>query len=341
MSAKQYSLFTNVDPFIASLPHKPYCANDLSFGLKIRNKEHALKHKHIQHNPPILLNAMLFDIDKPNSAMIWEDVGAPPPNIIMINSENGHAHYRYDLEIGVARSDKARLHPQRYFAAIEHALTCQLTADKGYSGLIAKNPLHSKWETYSPRSESYTLSELEDYTDLKKYPRPTKKREVRQEGRNLYQFDQLRFWAYERVTEAKKATNFEGWERMLTAKAEKSNTYQPPLSIQENKQIVKSVAKWTWSKYVPGSGEGIKRGSVSSQISNWEQLTLLEKQQVAAAKTNIKRAESGFKAAKEAVAKLQKDGVKITVRKLAETAGISKSSAGRYLKKVSHTVCIR
>ena len=60
MSAKQYSLFTNVDPFIASLPHKPYCANDLSFGLKIRNKEHALKHKHIQQQKEV--NNQLYQI---------------------------------------------------------------------------------------------------------------------------------------------------------------------------------------------------------------------------------------------------------------------------------------
>ena len=98
------------------------------------------------------------------------------------------------------------------------------------------------------------------------------------------------------------------------------------LSLQEIRQIAKSVSKWTWNKYVPGSGEKLNRGAVSSQVNNWDQLSLLEQQQVAA-KTNIKQK---AKTLETLTFTLNKLGGTATQKQVSEASGKSLKTVKRY-----------
>lgn len=81
------------------LPLKPYCSNNKTAS-NIRTLKTALGCSHIQFNPTHLLCWLVFDLDfdgravqLDRAAYHYEDVGAPAPNIIVINVGNGHAHY--------------------------------------------------------------------------------------------------------------------------------------------------------------------------------------------------------------------------------------------------------
>lgn len=81
------------------LPLKPYCSNNKTAS-NIRTLKTALGCSHIQFNPTHLPCWLVFDLDfdgravpLDRAACHYEDVGAPAPNIIVINVGNGHAHY--------------------------------------------------------------------------------------------------------------------------------------------------------------------------------------------------------------------------------------------------------
>lgn len=42
-----------VENFYAKLPHKPYCSDDLGYGVIIRPKKTAILKQYIQYNPPL------------------------------------------------------------------------------------------------------------------------------------------------------------------------------------------------------------------------------------------------------------------------------------------------
>ncbi|MCE6002739.1 replication initiation protein, partial [Acinetobacter pittii] len=57
--------------FYAKLPHKPYCSDDLGYGVIIRPKKTAIQMPYIQHNQPCLVTSLVFDIDRPDAFFAW------------------------------------------------------------------------------------------------------------------------------------------------------------------------------------------------------------------------------------------------------------------------------
>lgn len=232
--------------FIERLPEKPYCSSDLSHGLKIRAKQQALKHSHIQANPPATLAWLIFDVDRNDAAFRWDDVTLPPPTVTAINPENGHAHLMYAVETPVFCYGE-HTHPLRYAAAIQHAYTIRLGADQGYAGLIAKNPLHEQWHVLWHPLAIYELGQLAEYVDLAAY-KPHKDTQATGLGRNCALFDSLRQHAYKWIKDFKHTGDAGAWFTFLLGQAEKMNQFTAPLPHSEVKAIAKSVSKWTWSK---------------------------------------------------------------------------------------------
>jgi len=126
---------------IESLPNKPYCTDELGVTY-IRPKKTAVKKKYLQVNQPKISTYLIFDIDKQGAVFSWYDSNLPTPFWTSKNPENGHAHIAYRLKVPVCTSDMAHLEPIKYLAAIESAMTEKLKADRGFAGLLTKNPLH-------------------------------------------------------------------------------------------------------------------------------------------------------------------------------------------------------
>ena len=99
---------------------------------------------------------MIHDCDKADSAHAHRAADLPEPNVLIVNPENHHSHAAYLLTAPVARHSASRVEPLRYYAAIERGIARRLGADRQYTGLIAKNPLHSDWIVEWRRDEPYT-----------------------------------------------------------------------------------------------------------------------------------------------------------------------------------------
>ncbi|MSP28448.1 MAG: hypothetical protein EXR80_08605 [Methylococcales bacterium] len=121
--------------FLANLPPKPYCSDDLR-RLNIRPLKTAIKYPYIQHNDPYNVRCVVFNMDLgADSFHQFEDKMTATPNIIVQNPENLNCHYIYLLKTPVWVNDTGRQAPQAYFNAIKHAMTAKLSADSRYKWL--------------------------------------------------------------------------------------------------------------------------------------------------------------------------------------------------------------
>jgi hypothetical protein len=229
----------------------PYCANDLNDGIYRRNSKTALNKKFIEINTPADINFLVFDIDKKQQSFYsFDDCGAPIPTFITQNPINGNCHYTYALETPVHRHHGARIKPQAYCRAIVAAMTHKLGADKSYTGLITKNPLHEHWRTeYHPKV--YELEELAEYVELpkNKYNHKHASESVK-EGRNCALFDELRFYAYQYIKTA--PASFKSVLEHLLFTAQSFNIHGLPLN--EVQATAKSVAKFVCNRYSANGG---------------------------------------------------------------------------------------
>lgn len=235
--------------FIDKLANRPYCTDDLNYGLTIRNKLVAKEKKYIQANQPYLINWLCFDIDYPCILeTTFEEKFLPAPNFMIVNPENMHSHLLYGLVTGVSCSDNSYIKPLNYLSAIEYSLREELKADNSYSGLIIKNPCHNLWNTYEIEKSLWTLPQLEEYLTLpKKIPEKAKFLGL---GRNCTLFEVGRKYAYEQVFAFKTLLDKEAFNKEVLSFVETNNLQFPePLGWNECKSISKSISNWTWKNY--------------------------------------------------------------------------------------------
>jgi hypothetical protein len=258
------------EAFPDHIPDKPYCADRLEDGLRIRSKSHALQHRHIQINGPHSLAWMLHDIDRQDAFCAHDDANIPPPNVIMINRENGHAHSAILLANPVARHAAARLAPLRLYSAVERGIARRLGADHWYAGLIAKNPLHPSWCVEWRRQQPYTLHELAAWLDEDDMACDRRPQLAFGIGRNVTLFDELRAFAYREVRRFKRqGTGLSAFQRRLESVALGINQQFPlALRLGEVRAIAKSVAKWTWSRFSLEKFSALQRYRAQTRTRN-------------------------------------------------------------------------
>lgn len=242
------SALRQLERYTDNLPSKPYCTDSFDFGLLIRSKNIAVKHRHIQHNKHTSVAYIVLDIDHPFSLQMLEEQLLPTPNFLVINPENYHAHVFYELSTPVYTTNFAREKPLRYLASIEYALRDAWNADRGYSSLISKNPFHKSWKLVQLRQEAWELGELADWLTLpSKLPRKAQSVGL---GRNCTLFDMLRFWAYDNVINFRiTGGGYNQWFKAVLSAANGFNTFPDPLGINEVTNTAKSVSKWVWTNY--------------------------------------------------------------------------------------------
>jgi hypothetical protein len=337
--------------FFANLPRRPYCSDDLGQGLAIRRRDIAAEKAYIQPNPPGLKTWMVFDCDHDGAYGAWEGANLPPPNLAVMNRENGRGHLFYLLR-SVCTSNNARIAPLRFLANIEAAYTQKLGADWSYAGLIAKNPLSPRWKTHDIHGRPHTLAELAEWVDLRAYMQAPENRAQRITnglGRNCTLFDRLREWAYSRVDlyrEQAGAAGAEMWAQACLIQARGFNDFAAPLGESEVRATARSVAKWTWRQY---RGGGTRRGRDSNGLTrhhDFDQATglylpkaplltpqeITQRRQLAAVNSAAQRAtvNSAKIAAAEALLKAQ--GRPQSLQAVAEASGLSLSTVKRHRK---------
>ncbi|MEZ9437370.1 replication initiation protein, partial [Vibrio atlanticus] len=137
-----------------------------------------------------------------------------------------------------------------YAAAIESAMIERLKADRGFAGLLTKNPLHPHWQNEFWTEHEYTLDELADYLDLKGHP--LRGSEVSGLGRNCELFDSVRQWSYKAIREFWAPNYKRDWNSAVYDHVEALNAqFKVPLPVSEVKAIAKSIANWTYREFTP------------------------------------------------------------------------------------------
>jgi DNA-binding CsgD family transcriptional regulator len=239
--------------FPLMLPLRPYCGNDLQHGVVIRSRIHALKYENIQPNVPWTARWLVFDIDRADAAVAYEAAGYLPPNVIVRNPSNGHAHYLYAINVPVAVRGQARQRPLKYLADVQAGMRRRLGADPNYSGFLCKNPFHARWQTIWLAPQPYTLEELRAELTPEDLRSSSSPYEACGFGRNVTLFDGLRRIAYRLALRCMMTGNAKaGFRSELEHRAFELNAEFPlPLSTAEVRGIVKSIARWTWTQFSP------------------------------------------------------------------------------------------
>ena len=213
--------------------------------------------QYIQHNPPCLITSLVFDIDRSDAYFAWSDANLPQPTWIAKNRQNNHAHVGYMLATPVCTTHRARQNVIEYLAKIEQAYSLALGADRGYTGLITKNPCHGAWENHIFGVEPYELNYLADFVELTELK--TDLREVSGLGRNCMMFDTVRFWAYEAIR-AFISGSYDGWHReVLNVAVNANGAFLEPLPYSEVKATAKSVSRWVWRNHGKAYAKFIER----------------------------------------------------------------------------------
>jgi len=232
--------------FVSSLPAKPYCSDDLKFGVKIYPQIAAIKRNYIQFNQINTTSIITIDLDYNTYP---KDL-SPLPNIVVYNKDNGRAHAMYLLENPVHLSAESSVKAQRYLGAAQDALTAHLKGDKDYAHLITKNPLSANWRVYVMHRELWSLDSLCEWFNIKS--QPSKSKVVTEPGiafgRNCYVFDTARQWAYKAIREFK-ASNPTIWAGTVQNHCYGLNCgLSVPLDWREVEGIAKSISKWVWKE---------------------------------------------------------------------------------------------
>lgn len=308
------------DDFYEKLPKKPYCSDDLGRGVIIRPKRTAIQMPYIQHNPPCLVSSLVFDIDRQDAYFAWSDANLPTPTWIAKNRQNGHAHIGYMLLAPVCTTHRAKQNVIQYLAKIEQAYSLALGADRGYTGLITKNPCHGTWENHTFGVQPYDLNYLADFVELQELK--TDLKEVSGLGRNCMMFDTVRFWAYEAIRAFISGSPDSWCAEVLKVAINANGAFLEPLPYSEVKATAKSIARWVWRNHTEAHAKFIERQTVKGRKGG-----------LSSDSSHGGKARSAqYRDIRQEALKLHIMGLSVT--KIANQLGISRPSVYAYLKSV-------
>ena len=231
------------------LPLWPYATDSLHEGIYRTNRTEALGKRYIEANPQAVSNLLVIDIDHDDALMraVWNR-HEWLPNAVVENPANGHAHAVWALREPVTRTEYARRKPLAFATAVTEGLRRSVDGDKGYSGLMTKNPEHDHWFAKWFTEHQYSLDELSHHlTEAGFMPPASWKRTRRHDpaglGRNCALFESARTWAYREVRHhwgdpSGLATAIEFETHALNAE------FSEPLPHSEARAVASSITRW-------------------------------------------------------------------------------------------------
>jgi len=304
-------------------------------------KKKALRHRLVQFNGPKYLSYLVFDIDRPEAVLAWQDANLPRPTLIIENPFNGHAHFAYELATPVKLENEKS---SRYAKAIRNAMRVALRADPDYRGNLTKNPFHQNWRVGS-YDQAYTVAELTVHLDLDRRAKPKSKPHEPggdlSRSRELTFAEWLRTWAYANV---RFYQDYHSFEVALTAQAYELNEQfatnpKGKLHKQEFMPYVPSAARWTWDRYTEGRFRAGYQPKSKTRLLDLPVVTpLRERQQIGQEYTAMKRITKTEDKIEWAIKALKRDGCPVNKSSVAELAGLSRKTVIRHFDKVTQWV---
>jgi hypothetical protein len=173
------------------------------------------------------------------------------------------------LAMPVARHAAARVEPLHFYGAVERGIARRIGADRHYTGLITKNPVHAHWRVEWRRDEAYNLPELADWLFPEDMQPDFYVEQTLGAGRNCIVFDELRLIAYREVRAFKRTGSLDAFRSRLEGVAIGINMQFPvALRLAEVRGIARSVAKWTWRQFSNEKFSELQRHRASCRWAN-------------------------------------------------------------------------
>lgn len=231
------------------LPLWPLASDDLREGIYRGSRADALAKRYVEANPQAISNLLVVDVDHEDALMrsLW-DRRQWLPNAVVENPANGHAHAVWALSEPITRTEYAHRKPLAYAAAVVEGLRRSVDGDRGYSGLMTKNPQHQDWTASWITDQLYSLGQLADQlTQAGHMPAPSWTKSRRKNpiglGRNCAIFETARTWAYREVRHH--FGDPEGLRLAVLERVHELNAaYTEPLPATEAVQIAHSIHRW-------------------------------------------------------------------------------------------------
>lgn len=238
------------------LPLWPYASDELWRGIYREGRQQAMGRRYIEANPQAISNLLVVDIDHPDALLrTVEDRHGWLPNAVVQNRRNGHAHAVWAMREAITRTEYARLKPLVYAAAVTEGLRRSVDGDKGYSGLMTKNPTHTDWDAVWFTDRLYALPELHEHLDRDGFMPPRSWNRTRRKnpvglGRNCLIFETARKWAYPEVRHH--FGDSHGLHHAISAHVHALNAgihtldagFTEPLPTNEARAIANSIHRW-------------------------------------------------------------------------------------------------
>jgi hypothetical protein len=257
--------------FSEYLPEKPYCADDLKHGLKVRPKSQAEKCCYIQYNPITKAHWLVFDIDTDEISAndLWSKglKNIPTPNMSVENQHNFRRHEFYLIDPAVYKLQQAREKPLKLAASVDRGLTILLNADPSYSKLIAKNPLSDHFEVTVWHEKEYGLLELLEYIPKNILKTRIKPKDEVGLGRNCTIFDKSRQFAYQTWRKQGFSDDNSLFNKVYQFSMNLNSEFLAPLGGTEVKSITKSICRWTAKNMSAGEFSGIQKKRNAKSIA--------------------------------------------------------------------------
>jgi uncharacterized membrane protein len=358
LSRRELARILFQEPYLAAfrerLPRYPYATDDPRQGMRPRRKEKALEHVYIQVGRyPHAIFRIVLDLDEPTW---WDAMDRIPPTLIVPNPrEPWKAHIIYELDPPIWLSSpeayEGEANPFALVREVDALLRAYFGADPAYNGLLGRNPLAHPHLIGGGKLWDL-LSLLEELRELIPRRRVAAYLDTATYGRNCELFEQVRPFAYSVVAMYRgKPNGFALFRQAVAYEAHRLNQElfrdhpQGPLPRKEVEiTVIKSVSKWTFYHYRgtrvwPVSGTGRPDRSRLSPTARALVPPLRGEEAEAARRKGLevasrKRRGKAEEALVEALKRLQARGEAITARALAREAGVSPTTASRWLQRM-------
>jgi hypothetical protein len=324
----QAYVIDQLELFYDLLPEKVRVQPEKHSPQLIRSKKHAPEYSRINpHHGNI--HWLVADIDERVTQYTIYDAHLPEANIYCLDKETGTGHLYWLLESPVhAWSSQKQSKAYRYLDAIQCAFTDRIHGgDKLFTRQVSKNPLHSDWEIYQGTDAAYGLHDLAEFIPNLSQLRPGKDRQIELEdgeGRNPVLFKELRLWAYPNVKMAR-SVSYDVWVSQVLTRALSINTCFPiPLPLSEVRSTAKSVAKYIYDQYRPQKARGRDEAMITTEME------LIDRQRLAAERTNASRKGSTEGKIVWAMEKLRAEGKRVSKSSVARIAGVHRNTIDRH-----------
>jgi len=313
--------------------------------------------KHIAKKEDILFTAnyiqlptqkkkyIALDLDYELAGAAWMNDILPEPTVTIINRENEHAHYLYEIDNPVMlpllnSTINISWKAINYFRAVQAGYQDKFEADKGFTGYLIKNPFSSKWRTWWA-DRVYDLDYLAEFVDLPNIYEIIENDDSI-EGRHMRMFHSCRRIAYRLV---KNYSEFD--EYLCTVKNICLDYYRENFLLKNNNEdfpileassIAKSIAHWVWKRRLGKNFKNFTKNKGAMKLPKPERgvdkkmppKEVTNRKSLGAYYTHEIRRNNTVDRILAAKKRLIESGEEITLNSIATESGVSKPSIYRY-----------